>query len=83
MPTPVSSVCSIRRLLSTSVSPSTPPDSARIAAATTFGRSGADSAASRSRTRSINDSLMRSPPTDAPPTPREPVARRWRAASDG
>ena len=57
-PTPVSSVCSIRRLLSTSVSPSTPPDSARIAAATTLGRSGADSAASRSRTRSISDALM-------------------------
>ena len=40
MPAPVSSVCSTRRLLSTSASPSTPPDSARIAAATTFGRSG-------------------------------------------
>ena len=68
MPTPVSSVCSIRRLLSTSVSPSTPPDSARIAAATTLGRSGADSAASRSRTRSINDMLMPRPPMDAAPT---------------
>ena len=40
MPAPVSSVCSTRRLASTSVSPSIPPDSARIAAATTLGRSG-------------------------------------------
>ena len=81
MPTPVSSVCSIRRLLSTSVSPSTPPDSARIAAATTLGRSGADSAASRSRTRSINDTLMRRPPMDAAPTPSALAARRWQEAS--
>ncbi len=82
MPTPVSSVCSIRRLLSTSVSPSTPPDSARIAAATTSGRRGADSAASRSRTRSINETLMLPSPMDAAPTPSAPAARRWQEASD-
>lgn len=58
MPAPVSSVCSTRRFASTSVSPSIPPDSARIAAATTLGRSGPDSDASRSRTRSIREPVM-------------------------
>ncbi len=40
MPAPVSSVCRVRRLASTSVSPSIPPDSARIAAATTDAAAG-------------------------------------------
>ena len=79
MPAPVSSVCSTRKLLSTSLSPSTPPDSARIAAATTLGRSGPDSAASRSRTRSISEALMR-PPRDAGAAPRAHVAPRLPAA---
>ncbi|CDO85672.1 hypothetical protein BN973_00001 [Mycobacterium triplex] len=61
IPAPVSSVCNTRRLARTSVSPSIPPDSARMAAATTLGRNedpgGIDSAARRSRTRSISDPL--------------------------
>lgn len=54
------------RLDSISVSPRTPPDSARMAAATTAGRSAPDSAASRSRTRSINDPLIIRRPRSAP-----------------
>ena len=63
MPAPVNSVCSTRRFASTSVSPSTPPDSSRIARATMFGRIGPVSAARRSRTRSTVRQLT--PPAPA------------------
>ena len=61
IPAPVSSVCSRRRLVKTAVSPSTPCDSARMAAATTPARNGPDSAASRSLTRSTNGDVTPPP----------------------
>ncbi|CAG7358314.1 hypothetical protein PICSAR71_02049 [Mycobacterium avium subsp. paratuberculosis] len=90
MPAPVSSVCRVRRLASTSVSPSIPPDSARIAAATTDAGSGAPSGtvspASRSRTRSISE-LLTPPcpfaahrPAAARPAPGGPPPRARTAA---
>ena len=84
MPAPVNSVCSTRRFASTSVSPSTPPDSSRIACATVFGRSGPVSAARRSRTRSISEALTPlapAPVSGCPPAPPAPGGPPWPAAS--